>query len=66
MKSGGYHLEFSKVKDRFAQILSQIPWLNIGAIQAGLKSVIKSVIEFFKFKKPLKKGQVGVVIIFNH
>ena len=62
MKSGGYHLEFSKVKDWFAQILSQIPWLNIGAIQAGLKSVI----EFFKFKKPLKKGKVDVVIIFNH
>ncbi len=47
MKSGGYHLEFSKVKDRFAQILSQIPWLNIEAIQTDLKSGIN----FFCFQE---------------
>jgi len=56
-----------KVKDRFAPILSQILGLNIEAAQADLKSVIKTVIEFFNFKKTLKtKGEVNVKTIFNH
>ena len=67
MKSGGFHIMCLKVKDRFAPILSQILGLNIEATQAGLKSVIKPVIEFFNFQKTLKtKGEVDVKTIFNH
>ena len=56
MKSGGFPIMCSKVKDRFAQISNQILGLNTEATQEGLKSVIKTVIEFLNFKKTLKKG----------
>ena len=53
----------SKVKDRFAQLSNQILGLNTEATQEGLKSVIKTVIEFLNFKKILQtKGEVSVVI----
>ena len=54
-----------KVKDRFAPILSQILGLNIEATQADLKSVIKPVIEFFNFKKILKKREKCVLKLFS-
>ena len=66
MKSGVFNIMCLKVKDRFAPILSQILGPNIEATQADLNSVIKPVIEFFNFKKILKKGEVCVETIFNH
>ena len=66
MKSGVLHIMYLKVKDQFARILIQILGLNIEATPTDLKSVIKPVIEFFNFKKILKKGEVCVETIFNH
>ena len=46
-----------RVKDRFAPISSQTLGLNIEGTQTGLKSaksVIKTVIKFFNFKKTLQ------------
>ena len=51
MKSGEFHIICLKARDRFAPILSQTLGLNIEVTQEGLKSVIKTVIEFFNFKK---------------
>ena len=52
-----------RVKDQFAPISSQTLGLNIEGTQTGLKSVIKTVIEFLNFKKTLQtKGEVSVVI----
>ena len=57
----------SKVKDRFAQISNQILGLNTEATQEGLKSVIKTVIEFLNFKKTIKtRGEVSVKTVFKH
>ena len=53
----------SKVKDRFARILSRTLGLNIEETQADLKSGIKSGISFFVFSKTLQtKGDVSVII----
>ena len=63
MKSGEFHIICLKARDRFAPILSQTFGLNIEVTQEGLKSVIKTVIEFLNFKKTLQaKGEVSVVI----
>jgi len=43
-----------RAKDRFAPILNQTLGLNTEATQTGLKSVIKTVIKFFNFKKTLQ------------
>ena len=56
MKSGGFHIIYLKVKSRYAQISNQILGLNTEETQEGLKSVIKTVIEFLNFKKNTVKN----------
>ena len=46
----------SKAKDQFIQISNQILGLNTEETQEGLKSVIKTMIEFLNFKKNTVKN----------